>query len=93
MHVRLSLCYEPPFLQNNHLSFNTYNLTPNIIVLSKSQQQIIHLIHGIKGHIVPVGISSTFVNMNIREPNTPLQISAIVSNPELVLLGTVNKIT
>ena len=83
MHIRFSLCYEPPFLQNNDLSFLTYNLTPNIIVLSKSQQKIIHLIHGIKGHIVPVGISSTFVNMNIREPNTPLQISAIVRNPDI----------
>ena len=66
IHVRFSLCYEPPFLQNNHLSFPTYNLTPNLIVLSKSQQEIIYLIHGIKGHIVPVGISSTFKNMHIR---------------------------
>ena len=35
-------------------------------MLSKSQQEIIKQIHGIKGHIVPVGINSTFKNMHIR---------------------------
>jgi len=82
MHIRLSLCYEPPFLHNNHLSFMTYNLTPHLIVLSESQKQIIYHIHGIKGKIVPVGISNTFRNMNIRSDKTPLQISAIVRKPE-----------
>lgn len=78
IHVRLSLCYEPPFLDNNHISFPTYYVTPNLIVLSKSQQQIIYYEHGIMGHIVPVGVSSTFKNMHIRNSNTPLQISAIM---------------
>ena len=81
-HVRFSLCYEPPFLPNNNLSFMTYNLTPHLIVLSESQQEIIKQIHGIKGHIVPVGISSTFKNMHTRSGNSPLQISAIVRIPE-----------
>ena len=38
-HVRFSLCYEPPFLQNNHLSFMTYNLTPHLIVLSSPNRK------------------------------------------------------
>ncbi|MBM7603170.1 glycosyltransferase involved in cell wall biosynthesis [Metabacillus crassostreae] len=82
MHVRLSLCYEPPFIENNHESFPSYYLTPNLIVLSKSQQQIIFLEHGIKGHIVPVGISTIFKNFKIRNAKTPIQISAIVRKPE-----------
>ena len=81
-HVRFSLCYEPPFLHNSHLSFMTYNLTPHLIVLSESQQEIIKQIHGIKGHIVPVGVSSTFKNMHKRSENSPLQISAIIRKPE-----------
>lgn len=81
-HVRLSLCYEPTFLPNNDVSFPSYYLTNHLIVLSKTQQQIIYLNHGIKGHIVPVGISSTFKNLHIRVENDPLQISAIVRKPE-----------
>jgi glycosyltransferase involved in cell wall biosynthesis len=82
MHVRFSLCYEPPFLSENHISFPTYHLTPNLIVLSQAHQQLIYVNHGIKGHIVPVGISSTFRNMHIRDKNSPLQISAIMRQPE-----------
>jgi hypothetical protein len=82
IHVRLSLCYEPTFLPDNHISFPTYFLTKNLIVLSKSQQQLIYLDHGIKGHIVPVGISSTFKNRNIRNSHSSMQISAIVRKPE-----------
>lgn len=82
LHVRLSLCYEPTFLPDNHITFPTYYVTPNLIVLSKSQQQLIYLDHGIHGHIVPVGISSTFKNMHIREKSSPLQISAIIRKAE-----------
>ncbi|MDO7488388.1 glycosyltransferase family 4 protein [Peribacillus sp. NPDC096622] len=82
IHVRLSLCYEPTFLPNNDVSFPGYYLTKHLIVLSQNQQQLIYLNHGIKGHIVPVGISSTFKNLHIRVPNDPLQISAIVRKPE-----------
>ncbi|MEI2472102.1 glycosyltransferase family 4 protein [Peribacillus frigoritolerans] len=82
IHVRLSLCYEPTFLPNNDVSFPSYYLTKHLIVLSQNQQQLISLNHGIKGHIVPVGISSTFKNLHIRIPNDPLQISAIVRKPE-----------
>ena len=81
-HVRLNLCYEPTFLPNNNDSFLTYNLTKHLIVLSKVQQQLIYLNHGIKGDIVPVGISSAFQNLHIRNSNSPLQISAIVRKPE-----------
>lgn len=82
LHVRLSLCYEPTFLPDNHISFPTYYLTKHLIVLSKSHQQQIYLDHGIQGHIVPVGISSSFKNMHIRNMNSSLQISAIVRKPE-----------
>ncbi len=82
LHVRLSLCYEPTFLPDNHVSFPTYYLTQNLIVLSQIQQQLIYLNHGIKGHIVPVGISSAFKNLHKRNANSPLQISAIVRKPE-----------
>lgn len=82
MHIRLSLCYEPTFLPDNHISFPTYYLTPYLVVLSQSQQQLIYLDHGIKGHIVHVGISSAFKNMNIRNKNSPLQISAVIRKPE-----------
>lgn len=81
IHVRLSLCYEPTFLPNNDITFRTYHM-PNLLVLSKWQQQIIYLNHGVKGHIVPVGVSSAFRNLHIRNPNHPLQISAIVRIPE-----------
>lgn len=80
-HVRLSLCYEPTFLPDNHVTFRTYHM-PNLLVLSKWQQQIIYLNHGVKGHIVPVGVSSAFRNLHIRNPNNPLQISAILRTPE-----------
>ncbi|NRD76721.1 glycosyltransferase family 4 protein [Bacillus sp. BRMEA1] len=80
-HVRLSLCYEPTFLPENHVTFRTYHM-PNLLVLSKWQQQMIYLNHGVKGHIVPVGISSTFKNFHIRSPHDSLQISAIIRIPE-----------
>ena len=82
MLVRMSLCYEPTFLKNNHLSFPTYYLTTNLIVLSSNQQHKILLDHGIEGHIVPVGISTEFENMHIRDKHSSLQISAIVRKPE-----------
>jgi glycosyltransferase involved in cell wall biosynthesis len=81
-HVRISLCYEPTFLKDNHLTFPTYHLTNKLFVLSKWQQDLIALNHGIHGEIVPVGVSSEFRNRNIRKPNDPLQISAIVRKPE-----------
>lgn len=82
MLVRMSLCYEPTFLKNNHLSFPTYYLTTNLIVLSSNQQHKILLDHGIEGHIVPVGISTEFENMHIRDKHPSLQISAIVRKAE-----------
>lgn len=77
IHIRLSLCYEPTFLPENHVSFRTYHM-PNLLVLSKWQQQVVYLNHGVMGHIVPVGISNGFENLHIRNPNGPLQISAII---------------
>ncbi len=81
-HVRLSLCYEPTFLPDSHVSFPTYHLSKNLVVLSKWQQQIIELNHGITGEIVPVGVSNEFYNMGIRQMNKKLQISAIIRRPE-----------
>jgi len=82
LHIRMSLCYEPLFLPENHLSFPTYHTTQNIIVLSKWQQQLIFLLHGISGHIVPVGISKSFQNLHFRGSQSKLQVSAIVRRPE-----------
>jgi glycosyltransferase involved in cell wall biosynthesis len=81
-HIRLSLCYEPTFLKDNQITFPSYHVTDKLMVLSKWQQQIIELNHGIKGHIVPVGVSSEFKNLRIRKLKDPLQISAIVRKPE-----------
>ncbi|SEN12227.1 glycosyltransferase family 4 protein [Lihuaxuella thermophila] len=78
IHVRLSLCYEPTFLKDNHVSFPSYHATRHVLVISKWQQQIIYLNHGIKGHIVPIGISSEFKNLHLRHPNSLIRISAIV---------------
>lgn len=79
VHVRLSLCYEPPFLPDSEHSFPTYHSTENLIVLSHWQQEVIRLNHGITGTIVPIGISPSFKNMNIRESlQEPLNITAIL---------------
>lgn len=82
VHVRLSLCYEPSFLPDNHISFPTYNISNHLFVLSNWQKQIIALNHGHQVYIVPVGIGSAFKNMHIRNPKGPLQISAILRKPE-----------
>ncbi|MBD0381601.1 glycosyltransferase family 4 protein [Paenibacillus sedimenti] len=82
VHIRLSLCYEPAFLPDNHLTFRTYHHTRNLLVLSKWQQQLIHLLHGVMGHIVPVGLSPAFHNQHLRESRNQLQISAILRKPE-----------
>ncbi|MEB1806302.1 MAG: glycosyltransferase family 4 protein [Bacillaceae bacterium] len=82
LHVRLSLCYEPTFLPQNHLTFPTYHITDKVVVLSKWQQEIIFLNHGVKGEIVPVGVSPVFNNLNIRNPANQLQVSCILRKPE-----------
>ncbi|WP_339313809.1 glycosyltransferase family 4 protein [Paenibacillus sp. FSL M7-0896] len=83
MHIRLSLCYEPLFLPQNEVSFPSYHITDKLIVLSRWQQELIKLGHGISGSIVPVGISSSFRNMNIRkELQEPLNITAILRKVE-----------
>ncbi|NQX49165.1 glycosyltransferase family 4 protein [Paenibacillus tritici] len=83
IHVRLSLCYEPLFLPENEVSFPSYHATDKLIVLSRWQQELIELGHGISGSIVPVGISSTFRNMNIRHKlQEPLNITAILRKVE-----------
>ncbi|MBY6036291.1 glycosyltransferase family 4 protein [Fictibacillus nanhaiensis] len=80
-HVRLSLCYEPTFLPENNVSFRSYHLTPHVFVLSKWQQDIILLNHGIKGSIIPVGVSSAFKPLGIRKGNG-LNISAVMRKTE-----------
>jgi len=83
LHVRLSLCYEPPFLPDSENSFPSYHITEHLIVLSHWQQDLIQLNHGITGRIVPIGISSSFKNMNIRESlQEPLNITAILRKAE-----------
>jgi glycosyltransferase involved in cell wall biosynthesis len=82
VHIRLSLCYEPTFLKDNHLTFPSYHITEKLFVLSKWQQDLIQLNHGVVGHIVPVGISNEFRNRNLRKANDPLKITAILRKPE-----------
>ncbi|ASA23893.1 hypothetical protein [Paenibacillus donghaensis] len=57
--------------------------TRNLLVLSRWQQEIIRLNHGIKGKIVPIGVGEEFRNQNIRDPEGqgPV-ISAILRKPE-----------
>lgn len=51
---------------NSSLSFPSYHVTEHLIVLSHWQQELIRLNHGITGKIVPIDISSSFKNLNIR---------------------------
>jgi glycosyltransferase involved in cell wall biosynthesis len=81
-HIRFSLCYEPMFLPEQSVSFPTFQVTDKLIVLSKYQQELIFLNHGIKGKIVPIGVGPEFRNLNLRKPYDPLQVSAIVRMPE-----------
>lgn len=83
LHVRFSLCYEPPFLEGNEYSLDSYNKTKHVIVLSKWQQDLIQIMHGIKSHIVTIGVNDVFRNLNIRSSLSPaVRISAIVRKPE-----------
>ena len=81
-HIRFSLCYEPVFLPNQDISFQSYNQTPNLIVISKYQRDLISLLHGINGETVPIYVNPNFKDLNIRNKNTELNISAIVRIPE-----------
>lgn len=83
LHIRLALCYEPNFLPDNNQSFASYGITRNLLVLSRWQQEVIRINHGIKGRIVPVGVDPDFHNTHFRDnPNRPLIVSAIMRRPE-----------
>lgn len=82
IHVRFSLCYEPMFLPLQNQTFPTYSITKNLIVISKYQQQLVEINHGIKGEIVPIGITPIFKNNQIRNSNEQLNISAVVRIPD-----------
>lgn len=82
IHVRISLCYEPVFLEDHEASFKSYHISKNLIVLSSWQQQLIKLNHGIEGRIVPVGVSEAFSNMNLRKDNKNLEVSGMLRIPE-----------
>ncbi|MCA0987859.1 glycosyltransferase [Guptibacillus algicola] len=81
-HVRISLCYEPVFLDDHEASFKSYHISKNLIVLSNWQKQLIKLNHGIEGNIVPVGVSEVFKNMNIRKDNKQVEVSCMLRIPE-----------
>ncbi|MFD1904383.1 hypothetical protein ACFSQ7_10440 [Paenibacillus rhizoplanae] len=71
------------FLPDNNQSFASYGITRNLLVLSRWQQEVIRINHGIKGRIVPVGVDSNFHNMHFRDaPDRPLIVSAIMRRPE-----------
>lgn len=81
-HVRFSLCYEPVFLPNQDISFQSYNHTPYLIVISQYQKELISLLHGINGMVIPIYVNPNFKNLNLRSSNDKLNISAIVRIPE-----------
>lgn len=81
-HVRLSLCYEPIFLSDQHITFPSYNVTKDIFVLSEYQKELIAINHGIQAKIIPVGVSDLFYNKNLRQSNAALTISAVLRRPE-----------
>ncbi|MGM0847379.1 MAG: glycosyltransferase [Bacillota bacterium] len=81
-HIRFSLCYEPIFLPDQSSSFHSYHRTPNLIVLSKSQQSLISLLHGITGEIVPIYVNPEIRDIQVRQNNQNLQISAIMRRTE-----------
>ncbi|WP_404332367.1 glycosyltransferase family 4 protein [Mesobacillus maritimus] len=82
LHIRFSLCYEPVFLPEQNKSFHSYYTTPHLITISKYQQELISLLHGIKGQTVPIYINPSFQDKGIRQQNQALQISAVVRAPE-----------
>jgi glycosyltransferase involved in cell wall biosynthesis len=83
IHIRLSLCYEPTFLIENQVSFPSYHMVPNLLVLSRWQQQMIFNNHGINGSIVPVGVNDFFKNLQIRQDiEQSINVSAIIRRPE-----------
>ncbi|GGF59801.1 hypothetical protein GCM10010912_01320 [Paenibacillus albidus] len=83
VHIRLALCYEPIFLPDNNQSFASYHMTQNLLVLSRWQQEIIRINHGIKGTIVPIGLNPDFRNLHVRDQTERrLVISAILRKPE-----------
>ncbi|WP_379130619.1 glycosyltransferase family 4 protein [Paenibacillus sp. sgz500958] len=83
VHIRLALCYEPSFLPNNNLSYASYHICKNLMVISRWEQETIRLNHGIKGKIIPVGVGPAFYNQGFRElPWKRVLVSAIVRKPE-----------
>ncbi|KGE20720.1 glycosyltransferase family 4 protein [Paenibacillus wynnii] len=83
IHIRLALCYEPSFLPDNNQSFASYHSSRNLFVLSRWQQEIVRLNHGVKGRIVPIGVNPDFYNQRLRErEGRRLVVSAIMRKPE-----------
>jgi len=81
-HIRFSLCYEPVFLPHQEISFQSYNQTPHLIVISKYQKELISLLHGVNGEAIPIYVNPNFKDLDIRSGNNELNISAIVRIPE-----------
>jgi glycosyltransferase involved in cell wall biosynthesis len=82
LHVRLALCYEPVFLPEQERSFRTYEVTPRLLVLSRWQQELMRLLHGVEAQVVPIGISDDFRPLAGRGRNGRLRIGAVVRRPE-----------
>lgn len=81
-HVRLSLCYEPLFLPDQSASFPTYQMTQNLLVVSRYQQELVYLNHGVEAKSIPIGVSKIFRPYNIRDTGGPLQIGAVIRKPD-----------
>lgn len=70
-------------MPDNNQSFASYSITRNLLLLSRWQQEVIRINHGIKGRIVPVGVAPDFKNTHLRDnADWPLIVSAIMRRPE-----------
>lgn len=77
IHIRFSLFYEPIHAPNSNELFPGYFLTTHVLSISTWHQKLIELLHGIKSHLVPIGISKDFKNHNSRQPKSTLNISTV----------------
>lgn len=82
-HVRICLCYEPILVPGSDVSFPSYHLTQNVIVISNWQRQLVDLNHGLKATVVPCGIDPVFRKLpSESKPRKRLRLCAIVRKPE-----------
>jgi glycosyltransferase involved in cell wall biosynthesis len=66
-HVRLALCYEPLFLEQDvPQSFRSYFESERLMVLSHASRALVHVLHGIEARVIPAGVGSAFRDLGLR---------------------------